>query len=176
MKFGNLDFSEVAGNENLLAKPTLDAIKQHGLEGKVLVSKIDADFADTAKFCEEYKIGLGEGANCVVLEAKRVDKRWFVACLILATSRADINKKIRKYLEARRVSFAPMDQAVEETGMEYGGITPIGLPDDWQILVDEQVVQQEKLIIGSGIRGSKLLVDGDTFNNLANTTVMDIAQ
>jgi prolyl-tRNA editing enzyme YbaK/EbsC (Cys-tRNA(Pro) deacylase) len=78
--------------------------------------------------------------------------------MVLATDRADINGVVRRHLDVRKISFAPMDEAVELTGMEYGGITPIGLPDDWPVLVDEAVLAAGTVVIGSGIRGSKLLV------------------
>ena len=78
--------------------------------------------------------------------------------LVLATMRADINGVVRRHLDVRKISFAPQDEAVELTGMEFGGITPIGLPEGWPILIDPAVVAAETVVIGSGIRGSKLLV------------------
>jgi prolyl-tRNA editing enzyme YbaK/EbsC (Cys-tRNA(Pro) deacylase) len=111
-----------------------------------------------------------------VVEAKRGDKTWYAACIVLATARADINGTVRHQLDARRISFAPMDKAVSLTKMEYGGITPIGLPRDWPILVDTTVVKTPHVVIGSGLRGSKLLVSGSLLKDLPNAIVMDIAQ
>lgn len=130
--------------------------------------------ADTAAFCEYYSIGNDVSANCIVVKAKRADKIWHAACIILATSRADINGVIRRQLDARKISFAPMDKAVALTPMEYGGITPIGLPEDWPILVDRAVANTTHVVIGSGLRKSKLLVLGNLFHKLPNTKVMDI--
>ena len=175
MKFGKLDFEDVKQHSNLVAAPTDAAIKQYNLPN-VLVAEIDAELADTATFCEAYDIGMDVSANCVVVEAKRADKTWYAACLILATNRADINGVVRRHLDARKISFAPMDTATSLTKMEYGGITPIGLPADWQLIVDEAIPQKERVIIGSGIRGSKLLVESSVFANLPNTVIKNIAK
>lgn len=175
MKYGKLDFVDVSQNSNFVAEPTEEAIMRYNLPN-VLVAEIDAELADTAAFCEAYDIGMDVSANCVVVEAKRADKTWYSACLILATNKADINGVVRRQLDARKISFAPMDIATTLTKMEYGGITPIGLPADWQLIVDEAITQKERVIIGSGIRGSKLLVPGHIFVNLPKTTILDISK
>jgi prolyl-tRNA editing enzyme YbaK/EbsC (Cys-tRNA(Pro) deacylase) len=94
---------------------------------------------------------------------------------VLATARADVNGIVRKHLGARKISFAPMDSAVSVSGMEYGGITPVGLPADWPLLVDLNVMDQQHVIIGSGIRGSKLLAATEVLASLPNAEVLDIA-
>jgi len=175
MKLGNLDFQDVGDNLSLVAKPVEESIKLNKLSN-LLVAEIDAGLADTAAFCEHYKIGLEVSANCVIVEAKRADKTWYAACVLLATTRADINNMVRRHLDARKISFAPMDTAVNLTKMEFGGITPIGLPADWPILVDTAVANSDHAVIGSGIRGSKLLVPGKLFLSLPNTTVLDIVK
>ncbi|MGZ6780930.1 MAG: YbaK/EbsC family protein, partial [Mycobacterium sp.] len=140
------------------------------------VAEIDPDLADTAAFCAHYDIGLDVSANCVVVEAKRADRVWHAACMVLATTRADVNGIVRKHVDARKISFAAMDTAVSLTGMEYGGITPVGLPDDWPVLVDQQVADQRRVIIGSGIRGSKLLVTSDVLAALPAAEVLSITR
>lgn len=159
----------------MIAEPTYQAVAKQDLQD-VLVSEIDASLADTAAFCEAYDIGLDVSANCVVVEARRADKTWYAACLILATDRADINGVVRRHLGASKISFAPMDTALSLTKMEYGGINPIGLPEDWQLIVDEAITQKERVIIGSGIRGSKLLVPGGIFAKLPNASMLDIVK
>lgn len=159
----------------MIAEPTYQAVAKQDLQD-VLVSEIDASLADTAAFCEAYDIGLDVSANCVVVEARRADKTWYAACLILATDRADINGVVRRHLGASKISFAPMDTALLLTKMEYGGINPIGLPEDWQLIVDEAITQKERVIIGSGIRGSKLLVPGGIFAKLPNASMLDIVK
>ena len=84
-------------------------------------------------------VPLDISANCVVVAGRRAEISVMAACLVLATDRADVNKTVRKHLDVRKISFASMDDAVAQTGMEYGGITPIGLPDGWPILVDAAV-------------------------------------
>ena len=158
MKLGRLDFLPFEEAKELVGKPVSVYIEKNNLAGDIQVSRIDPGLADTTAFCEHYQIGMGVSANCVVVEAKRADRVWYAACLVLATTRADVNGIVRRQLDARKISFAPMDTAITLTKMEYGGITPIGLPEDWPILIDEEVVKQSKVIIGSGVRDSKLLV------------------
>ncbi len=171
MDVGTLSFVPASDAPELVAAPVRPYL-QDGL----WVSAIDPDLADTAEFCEHYGVGLDISANCVVVEARRADRVWFAACVVLATTRADVNGIVRKHLGARKISFAPMDSAVSLTGMEYGGITPVGLPDDWPILVDANVVGQQRVMIGSGIRGSKLLADGGLLASLPNAEVLAITK
>ncbi len=173
MKLGDLEFTAVEDNLDLVAKPVGNAVSDFGLKN-VLVAKIDPSLADTAAFCEHYKIGVDVSANCIVVEAKRADKVWYAACVTLATTKADVNGIIRKHLGARKISFASMDKAVDLTGMAYGGITPIGLPAEWPILIDSAVLNTEHVVIGSGIRESKLLVSITLLVSLKNTTSLDI--
>ncbi len=144
----------VAGRA-LLAAPVAAAIP--AVSG-ARVSPIDPDLADTAAFCEAYDSDPGHSANCVVVCGKRSGELRYAAVLVLATMRADINGVVRRRLDVRKISFAPQGEAVDLTGMEFGGITPVGLPDGWPILVDPAVVAAGTVVIGSGVRGSKLLL------------------
>jgi prolyl-tRNA editing enzyme YbaK/EbsC (Cys-tRNA(Pro) deacylase) len=171
VQLGNLTFVPAGDAPELVAEP----VRPHLRDG-LWVSAIDPGLADTAAFCEHYDIGLGISANCVVVEARRADRTWFAACVVLATTRADVNGIIRKHLGARKISFAPMASAVSVTGMEYGGITPVGLPADWPILVDATVSGQEHVVIGSGIRGSKLLAATEILASLPNAEVLSITK
>lgn len=180
MRFGTLDFTPALDSPALLAAPTHAALESAAASGAmdasgVLVSAIDPLLADTAAFCEHYEISMQDGANCVVVQARRGERTWYAACLVRGSDRADVNGVVRRRLDARKLSFAPMDTAVELSGMEYGGITPVGLPGDWPLLVDESVAQHERLIVGSGIRGSKLLVTGTFLAGLPNAEVVPLA-
>jgi prolyl-tRNA editing enzyme YbaK/EbsC (Cys-tRNA(Pro) deacylase) len=175
MELGKLDFVPVTDAIDLVAEPVAQYIRSATPNG-LWVSAIDPELADTAAFCEQYDIGLDVSANCVVVEARRADRVWYAACLVLATTRADVNGIIRKHLDARKISFAPMDTAVSLTKMEYGGITPIGLPADWPILVDEQVVAAGRVVVGSGIRASKLLASSSVLESLPNAEVLSITK
>jgi len=171
MDVGKLTFVPASEAPDLVAEP----VRPH-LQDGLWVSAIDPDLADTAAFCEHYDAGLDISANCVVVEARRADRAWFAACIVLATTRADINGIVRKHLNARKISFAPVDSAVSLTGMEYGGITPVGLPEDWAILVDTNVIYQERVIIGSGVRGSKILAATSVLASLPNAEVLAITK
>ena len=175
----NLTPEPALSRPELLAKPTLEALlelaRREGDQAaaRVEAAAIDPDLADTAAFCAEYGVGLEESANCVVLAAKRGGETTYAACMVLATTRADVNGLARKHLGARKISFAPMDDAVGLTGMEYGGITPIGLPADWPILVDRAVAESPRVVVGSGMRGSKLWLPGALLAALPHAEVLD---
>ena len=175
VQLGKLTFVPVADAMELVGDPVRRHIESAGGDG-LWVAQIDANLADTAAFCDHYDVELEVSANCVVVEAKRADRVWHAACLVLATTRADVNGIVRKHIDARKISFASMDTAVSLTGMEYGGITPVGLPTDWPILVDRNVTDQRRVIIGSGIRGSKLLAASDVLAALPAAEVLAIAK
>jgi prolyl-tRNA editing enzyme YbaK/EbsC (Cys-tRNA(Pro) deacylase) len=138
----------------------------------VLLVDTDPDKADTATFCQAYDVPLRLSANCVVVTARRGDETRLAACVVLATTRLDVNRTVRRHLNARRASFAPLDLAVSGTGMEYGGITPVGLPADWPLLIDPAVVGTEHVIIGSGLRRGKLLLPGRVLGDLPGAEVV----
>ncbi len=137
------------------------------------MAAIDPELADTASFCAAYGRSLDESANCVVLAAKRSGETILAACVVLATTRADVNGLARRTVGARKASFAAMDVAVSASGMEQGGITPIGLPAAWPVLVDAAVARAGDVVVGSGLRRSKLLVPGALVAGLPGATVLD---
>jgi prolyl-tRNA editing enzyme YbaK/EbsC (Cys-tRNA(Pro) deacylase) len=139
----------------------------------VLVAPIDPELADTTAFCAAYQVGLEVSANCVVVAGKREGETRYAACLVLATTRADVNGVVRRQLDVRKASFVPMAEAVERSGMEYGGITAIGLPNDWPILVDPAVAGTELVVIGSGVRASKIVLPGAALVELPGARVVD---
>lgn len=173
MPLGTLNVTLAADRPDLLAPATVAGLAAWGERDSVCVAPIDAELADTAAFCEAYAVPLEASANCVVLAGKREGQVRMAACLVLATTRADVNGVARRWLDVRKISFAPMDEAVALTGMEYGGITPIGLPSDWPILVDSRVIEQPAIVIGSGVRGSKLVLPGSALATLPGVHVID---
>lgn len=176
MQIGKLTFKPVDENYDLVAKSVRNGVEVGSLFESVLVARIDPEIADTASFCEHYDISPSIGTNCLVLESKRGDKTWYAACLILASDMADVNGAIRKQLDARKVSFAPKETALTLTTMEYGGITPIGLPKDWPLLIDDAIMQHETVIAGGGIRGSKLAIKTSCFRLLPNVEITNITK
>jgi prolyl-tRNA editing enzyme YbaK/EbsC (Cys-tRNA(Pro) deacylase) len=153
----------------LLAAPVTEALRGWKGEDSFQVAEIDPELADTAAFCERYGVPLEASANCVIVAARRGGETRLAACVVLATTRADVNGVVRKRLDARKASFAPQDIAVDQTGMEYGGITPFGLPSGWPVLVDEAVIAQPHVVVGSGVRRSKLVVPGRTLGAIAQS-------
>ncbi|HET9141916.1 YbaK/EbsC family protein [Actinophytocola sp.] len=170
---GSLHVEGAVRRPDLLGEPVASALATLPDAEAIGVAAIDPDLADTAAFCQAYGTPLDASANCVVVSGKRSGVERFAACLVLATTRADVNGVVRRRLDVRKASFAPMDTAVELTGMAYGGITPIGLPEGWPLLVDSAVAELPELIIGSGIRGSKLLVPGPVLAALPGAEVVE---
>lgn len=168
---GTLTWNPATDQPNLLAEPVADAI---GSAPGALVAPIDAELADTDAFCTAYDVALSASANCVVVAGRRGGETRYAAVMVLATTRADINNVVRRRLDVRKISFAAHEDAVELTGMEFGGITPIGLPSDWPILVDTQVAECPEAVIGSGIRGSKILLSGAAIAALPGAEVLDL--
>ncbi len=121
---------------DLLGGPVASVLRRWRHADEVAVTEIDADLADTAAMTDAYDVPLEISANCVVVGGRRAGDERVAACVVLATTRADVNNAVRRSLDVRKASFLPMDDAVERTGMEYGGITPVGLPGAWQLLVD----------------------------------------
>lgn len=162
---------------DLLTEPVAAAVR--AWQGDVPADQLlyvdtDPDIADTAAFVQHHGADLiDRSANCVVVAGKRGGESTLAACLVLSRTRVDVNGVVRKQLGARKASFAPMDSATGETGMEYGGITPIGLPDGWAVLVDAAVVDTEWVLIGSGRRRGKLIVPGKALAGLPGAVVID---
>lgn len=160
---------------DLLGEPVARALKalDPADAAQIGVAEIDPALADTAEFCAAYSSPLDGSANCVVVTGRRSGVTRYAACLVLATTRADVNGLVRRRLDVRKASFASMDDAVALTGMEYGGITAIGLPDDWPLLVDAAVAGAPAVVIGSGIRGSKLALPGELAARLPGAEVVE---
>jgi len=169
---GNLTWEPADRHTALLAAPVAAAVSS---TPSARVAPIDAELADTAAFCAAYDVAMESSANCVVVAGKRGGEVRYAAVMVLASMRADINGAVRRHLDVRKISFASMDLAVSLTGMEYGGITPIGLPADWPVLVDEAVLAAGDVVIGSGIRGSKVLLPAAELASLPTAEVLRLS-
>jgi prolyl-tRNA editing enzyme YbaK/EbsC (Cys-tRNA(Pro) deacylase) len=172
---GSLAAVPALGRPDLLAAPVAEALAalDEPAAAAVGVAEIDPGAADTATFCERYGVSPAESANCVVISGRRDGETRYAACVILATTRADVNNTARRELDVRKASFAAMDLAVEQTGMEYGGITPLGLPAGWPVLVDALVADTPTVVIGSGLRRSKLVLPGKLLASLPGAKVIE---
>ncbi|WP_040158636.1 YbaK/EbsC family protein [Mobilicoccus massiliensis] len=169
---GTLTWTSLAESAHLVA-PSVAAAAP--LVPGARVAAIDPTLADTAAFCEAYDVAPEASANCVVVHGRRGERETRAAVVVLATDRADINKVVRKELDVRKVSFADQADTEERTGMTSGGITPVGLPEDWVVLVDEAVAHAGPVVIGGGVRDAKILLDGAVLAALPNARVLPLA-
>jgi prolyl-tRNA editing enzyme YbaK/EbsC (Cys-tRNA(Pro) deacylase) len=131
---------------------------------------IDPAFADTAAYCERYGVPLDRAANTLIVAAKKEPRRY-AACVVLATTRLDVNRAVRRLLDASRVSFASADETRALTGMLLGGVTVFALPADLPIYVDDKVLVHDWVILGSGSRSSKVRVSPEVLTRLPGARV-----
>jgi prolyl-tRNA editing enzyme YbaK/EbsC (Cys-tRNA(Pro) deacylase) len=152
-----------------LLDKTQAALDVHGLEYKAI--DCDPELADTAAFCEHYNFSLDQSANAILVVGKGESPK-FCCCVVLATTRLDVNKAVCKLLGVKRASFASAEQTKELTGMEIGGVTPYGLPGDLPIYVDAAVMNQSEVVTGGGNRSSKVVLNPQEFKKLPNLQVI----
>jgi len=169
---GTLDWQPLLEHLDLAAPPV--AAEAHRLRD-ARVAGIDATLAHTAAFCAAYDVAMHASANCVIVAGRRGEVTRYAAVLVLATMRADINGVVRRELDARKCSFAAQADAVALTRIEFGGITPLGLPREWPVLVDEAVLAAGDVVIGSGLRRSKLLVPAGELLGLPGARSLQLA-
>jgi len=167
-----LSLQPALSSPELLAPPVHAALSSWPAAAEVQVAPIDPALADTAAFCARYGVPPEESVNCVVIAARRGAQTSYAACMVTATTRADVNGLVRRHLGARKASFGPVDEVTALTGMEYGGITPVGLPAGWPVLVDATAAKLASAVIGSGIRGSKLWLPGRLLAELPGAEVL----
>lgn len=170
---GGLDPLPVLDHPDLLGPTVAAALATWPYAGEIAVVAIDPDLADTAAMSAAYDLPLDTGANCVVVSGKRDGEERVAACVVRADTRADVNALVKRTLDVRKCSFLSMDRAVEESSMEYGGITPVGLPPAWRVLVDSRVLDVDVAVLGSGVRHSKLLVPGRLVGELPGAEVIE---
>src|SRR5690606_14661031 len=126
-----------------------------------VVAEIDPGLADTATLTEAFGLELELSCNCVLVTGRRAGEERLAGVVVRATTRADVNTVVRRLLDVRKATFLPVERATAETGMEYGGITPLGLPEGFRVLIDARVRDGGPALLGSGLRRSKLLVPGE---------------
>ena len=170
---GALTSLPATDHPGLLAGPVTAVLAGWPHAPHVAVVEIDPELADTAAMTEAYDVPLTASANCVVVAGRRGGEERVAACVVRADTRADVNNLVKRTLDVRKASFLSMDRAVEESGMEYGGITPLGLPAHWRLLLDARVVDIDVAVVGSGVRRSKLLLPGRLLAALPGAEVVD---
>jgi len=145
---------------DLLGGPVAAFLETWPVADEVAVVEIDPELADTAAMTKAYEVPIEASANCVVVSGRREGVERFAACLVRADTRADVNNVVKRLLDVRKASFLATERAVELSGMAYGGITPIGLPTSWRLLVSDLVADRDQVVVGSGTRTGKLLLPG----------------
>jgi prolyl-tRNA editing enzyme YbaK/EbsC (Cys-tRNA(Pro) deacylase) len=162
-----------AEHPELVAEPTARALAAWPDAASVAVVEIDPDLADTAALTRAYDLPLEASGNCVVVGGSRSGEERIAACVVPADARADVNSLVKRLLDVRKASFLPVERAVAESGMEYGGITPVGLPGAWRLLVDARLLTVPTVVLGSGVRRSKLLLPGAALATLPGVEVIE---
>ena len=164
----------------LLARPVFDALKAMvagGLSESLIhgVTRNTDEESDTDLWCPRYGVPLEHTGNVVIVHTHQTRHAppQFAAALVTADSRADLNGLVKHTLGVSKVSFAPTEAAQQATGMASGGMSPIGLPNGWPLLVDPRVLAVRQLYVGSGIRPSKLVIDGSLLSTLPGVQVVE---
>ena len=153
---------------------TLPIIRQFLESTKLEFEVLDCDpeFADTHVFCKEYGIDLEDSVNAIIVKTKTGELKY-AACALLATTKLDINKTVRKKLGVRKVSFADIEETTKLTTMNIGGVTPLSLPTILPLWIDSKVMQRNSIILGGGNRSSKIKVSSKIFNFTPNTEIVE---
>ena len=170
MWLDRLDLKPASQHLDWLAPPTAAVI---GLIPNAQVFTIDPADADTATLTSKLNLPLSDSGNAVLISGSRQGDIRHCCCMTAADRRVDVNHVVRKRLDVRKCSFASMEEAVTLSGMEYGAITPIGLPPDWPVWLDQHLSQVEWVLIGSGVRTSKLVVPGAALLRLPGAQLVD---
>ena len=153
-----------------LNRSVVDALDRLGVAYAVMAC--DPDFADTAAFCERYGVRPEESANTIIVVAKGDPKRY-VACVVTAATRLDVNGAVRRRLGVRKASFASAEETMDLTGMMIGGVTPFALPADLPIWIDAAVLDQATVVVGGGSRSQKIRVSPDVLGRLPGAEVVE---
>jgi prolyl-tRNA editing enzyme YbaK/EbsC (Cys-tRNA(Pro) deacylase) len=160
-------------DRSLLHERVRESLETHGItEQEVLAC--ESALADTAEFCRHYNISADEACNAILVALKTTPRRY-VACLVRADTKLDVNRKVSELTGVKRLSFASSDETAELTGMLIGGVTIPGLPADMPIYIDQRVMEQPRIIIGGGNRSSKIRLAPGELLKLPNASVADVA-
>lgn len=154
----------------MTADPVVGQMETLGVDYEIM--PCDPALADTAQFCQAYGIDPADSANTIVVVGKSTP-RVYVACVLLATTRLDVNGVVRKKLGIRRTSFASAEETADVTGMIMGGVTPFGLPSDMPVWVDALVMSRERIVLGGGTRDRKLVAAPASLKRLPLVEVIE---
>lgn len=169
-------FQKVSSCKNLVAETTYQMIEKCFNEEEkenFFVAEINPDYMDGLTLFEHYQIFDKKGVNCLICECKRGNDKSYAALLVPTGYRYNMSTTVRKYMNARMVSVAPLDYVLQKTKMEYGSINPIGLPEEWKILVDSKILEFDTIICGSGLQCSKISFPSKYLLKLKNIEVLE---
>lgn len=162
--------SPSAPDLSILHPAVRDAVERHALSVRTL--ECVPDLADTAAFCDHYGFAVEQAANTILVASKKSDPRRYAVCVVLGTTRLDVNRKVAELIATKKLSFADADTTVEVTGMLIGGVTAVGI-ETHPVYIDAAVMRQGEVVMGGGNRSSKLLLQPDELLKLPNATVVE---
>lgn len=173
-----LDWRPALDEPELLAPSVAAALRawvrvEPAVASEALVARIDPGLADTATLTAAFDLEPEVSCNCVLVTGRRSGEERLAGLVVRATTRADVNNAVRRLLDVRKATFLPVERATAETQMEYGGITPAGLPATFRVLIDARVRDGGAALIGSGLRRSKLLVPGELLARFPGAEVVE---
>ncbi len=157
--------------------PELDPQVQRSVDSLGIRHEVlpcNPEWAETELFCANYNIPRDRAANTILVASKGESKRY-AACLVLATTKLDVNHAVSRLMGIKRLSFASAEETKELTGQSIGGVTLFGLPDSIPIYIDSRVMTKESVIVGGGNRSTKIKLPPDELNKIPGTIVSDIA-
>jgi prolyl-tRNA editing enzyme YbaK/EbsC (Cys-tRNA(Pro) deacylase) len=172
----NLIFKDVLKNKELVSLSVYNVIDNWSVTSdkeQFKVCEIDPNYCGGIELCKEYEVNPKMGANCLIIEARRGGNRTLAALIVPVGYKYNMSSVVRKKLNARIVSVAPLEEVLSKTGMEYGSITPVGIPSDWEILIDPMVLENEYIIIGGGLKKSKLYIPSRFLLLLPNAEILE---
>ena len=155
---------------DLLPRKVAAALQSTGMSFRVV--ECDPDYADTFPYCEKYGVDLEDAANTILVASKR-PRGKMAACVLLATTRLDVNHRVKQVMGVSRLSFATAELTTQATGMEIGGVNPFGLDDDLPLLIDAAVMHRQEVLLGAGVRTAKIFAHPRLLTHLPNASVVE---
>ena len=162
----------MTGSYSSSTSSVLKTVANLGLPYEVI--EIETDLADTALFCENYGFPIEQSGNTIIVASKK-EPKLFAACVVLATTRLNVNKCVRNIMGVSKASFASAEEMKELTGMEVGGVTPFSLPEEIKLYVDSRIMSLNWLILGGGGRDKKLKISPEVFYKLGAEIIQNLA-
>jgi prolyl-tRNA editing enzyme YbaK/EbsC (Cys-tRNA(Pro) deacylase) len=147
-----------------------EQLAELGIDHEIL--PCDPGLADTAQFCAAYGVDPADSANTIVVIGKS-EPPVYVACVVLAPTRLDVNNTVRRRLGVRKASFASGDQTNDLTGMMIGGVTAFGLPSDMPVWIDRRVMERPSVVLGGGSRSCKIRCEPSALLAIPSAEVID---